>query len=294
MTNWVRQHVLASAVAAAVVVVVLVGWAIAAGRDGSPPVASAPGAAPPASATAASPSPVSPRSPSPSAPPRDCVAATLSGLSLDERAGQVLMVGAPVDGPRTLADEVSRHHLGGVFLAGRSQRRASALRADIEAVQRAADLPLLVALDQEGGSVQTLKGTDFPLIPSAQRLGGGSTAVLRDRTTDTARRLAGIGVTVNLAPVADTVPAAVGERNPPIGFFHRQYGSDPDRVAGDIRTVVIASQRAGVLTTVKHFPGLGRVLTNTDTSTRAADRATTATDPYLEPFAAVSARVPRR
>ena len=147
-------------------------------------------------------------------------------------------------------------------------------------------MPLLIALDQEGGSVQTLKGPDFPLIPSAQRLGAGPAASLRAAVRDSARRLNGIGVTVNLAPVADTVPARLGEGNPPIGAFHRQYGSDPARVAADIEQVVAASQGAGVLTILKHFPGLGRVTANTDTSTRAVDSTATANDPYLEPFVA--------
>jgi beta-N-acetylhexosaminidase len=160
------------------------------------------------------------------------------------------------------------------------------LRGDIAALQSAADEPLLVALDQEGGAVQTLKGPDFPLIPSALRLGAGPPATLRAEVQDTARRLAGIGVNVNLAPVADTVPTSVGEDNPPIGAFHREYGSDPAQVAAAIRTVVPASQDAGVLTTLKHFPGLGRTRFNTDTTARAVDTTTTAQDPYLGPFAA--------
>nr|BFE71316.1 hypothetical protein GCM10020092_046170 [Actinoplanes digitatis] len=147
-------------------------------------------------------------------------------------------------------------------------------------------MPLLVALDQEGGSVQTLKGPDFPLIPSARRLGAGPKAVLRDTVRDNAGRLARVGVSVNLAPVADTVPAGLGEGNPPIGAFHREYGSDPGGVAEDVRTVVPASQGAGVLTILKHFPGLGRVRANTDTSTRAVDRTATVGDAYLEPFVA--------
>ncbi|GGL13627.1 glycoside hydrolase family 3 protein [Mangrovihabitans endophyticus] len=215
-----------------------------------------------------------------------CVAATLSGLSLAERAGQLLMIGTPVDEPGDLRESIAAQHLGGVFLAGRSTRRAASLRADIAGLQKSADVPLLVSLDQEGGSVQTLKGKDFPLLPSAQRLGDGSAAKLRDTVGDSAGRLDGIGVTMNLAPVADTVPAALGEGNPPIGDFHRQYGSDPQEVAADIRTVVAASQDEGVLTVLKHFPGLGRVRANTDTSTRAVDSKTTADDPYLEPFRA--------
>ena len=258
----------------------------------------APRALPAASAVPSTPSAPVPSASAPSAPvpsasapsapasPRRCVDTVLAGLSLAERAGQVLMVGTPVGSPRDLGAVVARHDLGGVFLAGRSTRSAAGLRGDIAALQRRAGTPLLVALDQEGGSVQTLKGRDFPLIPSAQRLGAGAPAKLRGTVRDTAQRLAGIGVTVNLAPVADTVPAKLGEGNPPIGGFHRQYGSDPDAVAVDVATVVSASQGAKVLTILKHFPGLGRVCANTDTTPRVVDNKTTVNDPYLKPFVA--------
>jgi beta-N-acetylhexosaminidase len=210
----------------------------------------------------------------------------LAAMSLPEQVGQLLMIGTPVDDPGALAGAVGTYHLGGVFLAGRSRRPAAALRADIAALQGKARQPLLVALDQEGGEVQTLKGPDFPDLPSALRLGSGPPATLRNTVRDSTRRLAGIGVTMNLAPVADTVPSAVGEANPPIGAFHRQYGSDPDKVAAAIRTVVATAQGGGVLTTLKHFPGLGRTRFNTDTTSKAVDTTTTVDDPYLRPFAA--------
>ncbi|WP_305782583.1 glycoside hydrolase family 3 N-terminal domain-containing protein [Symbioplanes lichenis] len=208
-------------------------------------------------------------------------------MPVPEQAGQVLMIGTPVAKPRTITGDLARLHLGGVFLAGRSTRSATALRADISAVTRAGGtIPPLVALDQEGGSVQTLKGDDFPVLPSAQRLGARSAAELRDTVSGSARRLAAIGITLNLAPVADTVPADIAEANPPIGAFRRQYGSDPARVAAAIRTAVPASQDAGVLTVLKHFPGLGRVRANTDVTADVIDGRTSADDPYLEPFRA--------
>ncbi|PRY24785.1 glycoside hydrolase family 3 N-terminal domain-containing protein [Pseudosporangium ferrugineum] len=250
-----------------------------------PPAAEAP-PAPASTAAAAPPSRAAPSSPAASSSAPDCVTRTLAGMSVDERAGQVLMIGTPVDTPRRLERAVADRHLGGVFLAGRSTRGAAGLRADLAALRRAGKITPLIALDQEGGSVQTLKGPDFPLLPSAQRLGRGSPAKLRDTVRDSARRLADIGVTVNLAPVADTVPVDIAEANPPIGAFHRQYGSEPGAVAADVGTVVAASQGEGVLTILKHFPGLGRVRANTDVSRDVTDARTTADDPYLQPFVA--------
>lgn len=244
-----------------------------------PPPLAAPTTAPRTVPAAPSPSPEVSDAP-------DCVEVAVQRMSLEQKAGQLLMIGTPVDEPRGLSGEIRRYHLGGVFLAGRSTRSASALRTDIQALRAGAGTPLLVALDQEGGSVQTLKGKDFPLMPSAERLGRGPQTTLRDEVRATATRLAAIGVTINLAPVADTVPTDIGEDNPPIGNFHRQYGSDPDAVALDVEQAVAASQGSGVLTVLKHFPGLGRTRANTDTSTKAVDATATVDDPYLKPFAA--------
>jgi beta-N-acetylhexosaminidase len=286
MRNWSTARRWQWWVAGAVVVIVAAGLGVSRSGDDPAPHRAAEASSAPMSAPPSAASPAVPSAPSSPSVPADCVTATLDGLTLPERVGQLLMIGVAVDAPSGLGDTVARYHLGGVFLHGRSTRRAAQLRGDIDRLQRRADLPLLISLDQEGGSVQTLKGPDFPLIPSALRLGGKPTAQLRDSAHDSARRLAGIGVTVNLAPVADTVPSALGRGNPPIGAFSRQYGSDPARVADDVRTVVTASQTAGVLSVLKHFPGLGRVRANTDTSTEAVDGTTSVDDPYLQPFAA--------
>jgi beta-N-acetylhexosaminidase len=267
-----------------VIVAAVLGVSRVGGAD-DPKPAAAPASTAVATTPSASPSPSALPPPS-SAPPADCVTRTVDGMSLFEQAGQVLMIGTAVDAPSGLGDTVARYHLGGVFLHGRSTASASRLRSGIAGLQKRSQVPLLISLDQEGGQVQTLKGADFPRLPSALKLGGGSTATIRDTTADSAHRLAAIGVTIDLAPVADTVPAGLGDDNPPIGGFDRQFGSDPKKVAASIRTVVGASQDAGVMTVLKHFPGLGRVRANTDVSAKAVDSTADADDPYLQPFAA--------
>jgi beta-N-acetylhexosaminidase len=223
-------------------------------------------------------------------PSADCAEATVAGLSLEELVGQLLMVGTPVNSPTGIATAVRQYHLGGVFLAGRSTQRASTLAASTKALQQAAvqdtGVPLQIALDQEGGTVQTLSGPDFPTIPSAVTQGTWSESSLRSRSADTAKRLRAAGITMDLAPIADTVPAGTAAQNPPIGQLDRQFGYDPAKVGPDVATVVKAVQGAGVAATIKHFPGLGRVRANTDTSTEAVDELTTAQDPFLGPFSA--------
>jgi beta-N-acetylhexosaminidase len=146
-------------------------------------------------------------------------------------------------------------------------------------------VPLQIGADQEGGQVQTLQGPDFPAISSAVTQGNWDQATLTSRTKEWAGRLKNVGVTIDLAPVADVVPSSLGKGNPPIGAFNRQYGSTSGPVATHVATVVTAAQEAGVQTTLKHFPGLGRVRANTDTSRDARDDTATTNDPSLEPFA---------
>jgi beta-N-acetylhexosaminidase len=147
---------------------------------------------------------------------------------------------------------------------------------------------LLIAADQEGGQVQQLKGSGFSTIPAAQDQAGLGVAVEQRSVAVWSRELARVGINLNLAPVADTVPTSLGAGNAPIGRFRRDFV--PGSPSGNARyaaAFVRGSLAGKVAPTLKHFPGLGRVTGNTDaTSTGITDRTTTRTDAYLEPFAA--------
>ncbi|MCW2638765.1 MAG: putative Beta-N-acetylhexosaminidase, partial [Dactylosporangium sp.] len=129
---------------------------------------------------------VAPSEPAPAPSGDGCVVSTLSRLTLEDKVGQLLMIGTPIADPTSLVAAVRRYRLGGVFLAGRSSQPAATLRQNIQAIQQVATastgIPVQVALDQEGGLVQTLSGNDFPPFPSAVQQGGWDTATLRSAT----------------------------------------------------------------------------------------------------------------
>jgi beta-N-acetylhexosaminidase len=217
-----------------------------------------------------------------------CVAGRLAGLTVADRVGQLLVVGVPATAPDQGASLVRAVRAGGVFLHGRSTQPLDVVATGIGRLQTAAAaaglLGLQVTVDQEGGQVQTFAGPGFSIIPSAVVQGGWTASGLRDTTAVWATALRRAGVTWNLAPVADTVAPGVTATNPPIGGYAREFGTTPAAVGDAVTTVVRASSASGLLTTVKHFPGLGRVTTNPDTSTSATDPVATADDPYLQPF----------
>jgi len=96
-------------------------------------------------------------------------------------------------------------------------------------------------------------------------------------------------VNLDLAPVADVVPAGTESANPPIGAVDRQYGSTADAVVAAAGAVVAGLAAHGVTATLKHFPGLGRVQQNTDTSPQVVDGTTTADDAQVAAFGRLAA-----
>ena len=250
------------------------------GGSSGTPAASAPRSPDPTSAS---------EDPSPDAGPTpagSCAEQTLAGLDRRARVGQLLMVGVPATDPVGGYGSVADVGVGGVFLAGRSAAPAEEVGAAVARLQEAVELPLQVAVDQEGGAVQTLQGPGFDRLPTALEQARRPPEELRRTVAGWAGQLRAAGVTMDLAPVADTVPAGTEDANPPIGEYDRHYGTDPAVVSAAVTAVVAGLQDAGVAATVKHFPGLGRVDVNTDTDTGAADPETSPTDPYLQPFAA--------
>ncbi|MFC5142236.1 glycoside hydrolase family 3 N-terminal domain-containing protein [Actinomycetospora rhizophila] len=248
------------------------------GPQPAPPAAPAPADTPSARSAAPAPAPADPAA--------ACVARTLDGLDGRARAAQLIMAGVPADGLTGAGRAALAQGAGGVILTDATGGEASAAQvaATTRAVQQAARVPVTVATDQEGGKVQDLKGDGFTRIPSAT-VQGGDVAGLRGDAQRWGREMSEVGVTLDLAPVADVVDPALGEANEPVGALDRGFGTDPRRVAQAVTAFVEGLDAGGVDATLKHFPGLGRVRENTDFA-GAADTRTGVDDPGLASFRA--------
>lgn len=208
----------------------------------------------------------------------------LAGMSLDDKVGQMFMVGTSVDGAdATTLAAVADDHIGGIFLHGRSDAATetiAGLVGQFTAAAGAGRPDLWVATDQEGGTVQVLSGPGFDGIPSAVEQAQQTDAQLRASAATWSGQLAAAGVTVNLAPVADIVTSPeTAASNPPIGELAREYGYDGATVAAKAGAFAAGMRDGGVLPTLKHFPGLGHVDDNTDYSTGVTDEVVTPDGP---------------
>jgi beta-N-acetylhexosaminidase len=150
---------------------------------------------------------------------------------------------------RSLAKEFS---LGGVILFARNieaPEQVAEMSIDVQTL--AADLPLWVSVDQEGGRVARLKAP-FTEWPPMAVLGRSGDEELAGRfATALATELKAVGITLDYAPVLDI------HTNPRTVIGDRALAEDAESVARLGAAIVRALQQNGVAACGKHFPGHG-------------------------------------
>lgn len=276
------------------------------GASMASPTAS-PSLSPAASAIAAT---TAPSTPTPTAAPAattptasaplSCAQRVLAGMNVAQRIGQLFLMGLADDrlGPAEL-DAIRSQHVGSVWFTAVTSIGVAGVRLIADAIQAQASagatagVGFFVAANQEGGLIQALQGLGFSTIPSALAQGGLSPQALETDALRWGQQLRAAGVNLDFAPVSDVVPPGTDATNQPIGVLRREYGHDPLTAGSHAAAFVAGMTEAGVATTAKHFPGLGRVASNTDFAAGVVDDVTTASDPYLASFrTAIGAGVP--
>lgn len=225
------------------------------------PAAPAPETSPLVTTTAATtPAPTTPEptAPPPTTPP-DPAQDILDGMTVEEKVGQLFL--ARCNGATAIAD-IEKYHLGGfvLFAQDTQDETPDTLRAKLHGYQSAAKIPLLIAVDEEGGTVTRIsrysafRSSRFPSPRDAYAQGGMEGALKTEE--EKSRLLASLGINVNLGPVCDI------SRNPAAFMYKRSFGQDPDTTGQFIAETVKIMDSFSVGSCLKHFPGYGE---NVDT-----------------------------
>lgn len=218
-----------------------------------------------------------------------------AGDDLDMMIGQMLVLGfagqTPSDGwTRKMLALVRSGKVGGVLLMEPNIATRTQVAALTAALREASPpLPLLIAIDEEGGVVQRLGPKQgIRAVPAAATI---AKAVTPDAAIHTYRGLATdlkmLGINLNLGPVVDL---ARNRNNPIIVRQRRSYGNDPATVTAFARAFIRAHRQAGVLTAAKHFPGHGS--SSADSHFGKADVSASWSDVELEPYRRLIASEP--
>ena len=205
-----------------------------------------------------------PSSGSSEADPPDPIDALIASMSLEERVGQLFLARCESS---TAAEDVRKYHLGGLVLFGidfANETPASAANK-IASYQASARIPLLIAVDEEGGTVTRV--SRYPAFrahpfPSPRFLfeNQGYDAVLKTEY-EKCLLLASLGINVNLGPVCDIVTS------PNAFMYERSLGQNPSTTARFVADTVSIMAENRIGSTLKHFPGYGN---NADTHTGIA------------------------
>jgi len=204
--------------------------------------------------------------------------------TLAEMIGQKLVV--RMDGATPSADllgRIRRGEVGGIILFGPNVTTPTALIAltgELRAAAASGGQPrLLVAVDQEGGPIKRIPWA--PPTISAPQIGRlGSASVARAQGASTAAALHGLGIDVDLAPVAD-VPASTAS------FMYRAgrtFSFSATRTALMADAFASGLESKGVAPAMKHFPGIGFATWNTDAYVVTIRASRAALAPGLLPY----------
>lgn len=188
----------------------------------------------------------------------------ISNMKLEEKVGQMFFVRCPDE---DAVQQVREYNIGGYILFGRDfdGKTKDEVINCIQSYQDEADIPLLIGVDEEGGTVvrvssnPNLREAPF-LSPKDTYADGGWDAVKQD-AEEKADLLLSLGINVNLAPVCDMTSDEYGF------MYDRSFSSDVDMENRFVRTVVETSKSKKLGTVLKHFPGYGN---NSDTHTGIA------------------------
>ncbi|SEQ68669.1 beta-N-acetylhexosaminidase [Piscibacillus halophilus] len=179
-------------------------------------------------------------------------------MNLHKKVGQMMIFGFKgIQPSEEIKFMIREYHIGGVILFGRNigtPQEILHLTSELqeEARRSGYERPLLICIDQENGAVRRL-GEGATIMPGSMLLGATQQPELAYETGKiTGKELRALGINWNLAPVVDVNNNPL---NPVIGV--RSFGEDPKKVAEFSKEAVRGMQDAGVMTTIKHFPGHG-------------------------------------
>lgn len=175
-------------------------------------------------------------------------------LSVRDRVAQIIMTGIPgtvLDGE---TEELVSRRAGSVLLQAHNLSTVAQVVALTGALRRAGDVPVLIAVDEEGGRVSRFAAAGLvTALPSPREMAAHRTVQdVRSLAAALGEELRDLGVDWNLAPVlditADPADTVIGDRS---------FADDPEAAAAYGRAFVQGMAAAGILTTGKHFPGEG-------------------------------------
>ena len=179
----------------------------------------------------------------------------LNDMTIEEKVNQMIITkSSEMNAQISLSDGCS---LGGCILfAADFENRTKEESSDfIKSLQSSSKIPLLIGVDEEGGSVNRISKfsayRNTPFLSPQELYSQGGFELIKSDTIEKCQLLKGLGINVNFAPVCDIAQSSQDF------IYSRTFGGNASDTSEYVQTVVSAMHEEGVVSVLKHFPGYG-------------------------------------
>lgn len=178
-------------------------------------------------------------------------------MTLEEKIGQIIIARCPDE---EAVETARKYHLGGYTLYGVhfENNTLDELLELITSCRDCQDIPMFIAVDEEGGTVSRISGnehiTDKVFLSPRELYDEGGMELIKKDAKEKAELLSSLNIDLNLAPICDMCNDADSF------IYDRTLGQDAETTSEFISAVTEISQGRGVSVALKHFPGYGNNL----------------------------------
>ena len=190
----------------------------------------------------------------PAEPNSEYIQNLVANMSLEEKVGQMFFAQVPYE---NAAEVAQKYHLGGYVLFGKDieNKTSDELKNDIKGFQDPQKIKMLIATDEEGGTVVRVSSnpniSDEPFkSPKELNKNGGMDAVIKAES-DKADLLLSLGINVNFGPVCDIT------KDENAFMYDRSFSDDKDEVSKFVASTVEVYKNKKLGSVLKHYPGYG-------------------------------------
>lgn len=185
--------------------------------------------------------------------------AYIQSMTLEERVGQLFLARCPA---KNAVDDIQTYYLGGYILFARDfeDETPASVTKTIASYQAASTIPMLIAVDEEGGKVTRVskypafRTTPFLSPREIYELGGLD--AIQENEAEKSQLISSLGINVNLSPVCDITT------DPEAFMYPRSLGESPEVTGQFVQLMLDTMKQNNIGGVLKHFPGYGN---NADT-----------------------------
>ncbi len=204
------------------------------------------------------------------------VDARIEAMPLEDKvAGLFIVTPEAITGVKTAVkagdgtkEALDKYAVGGLIYFQKNIKSEEQFKEMVNNTELYARYPVFLAVDEEGGSVARISGAGIGVkVDSAEKIGqSGDTELAYQAGVTLGTNLSGVGINVDFAPVADIVTvdkSVIGDRS---------FGSDVQQAGSMVSSVLQGIESQGVASCLKHFPGMGSVVSDPHKGISSTDR----------------------